>query len=41
MIERKQEVAGLTVGSGEEWLTRLSNEELKQMFQLRREALAE
>jgi SNF2 family DNA or RNA helicase len=41
MIERKQEVAGMTVGSGEDWLTRLSNEELKQVFKLRREALAE
>src|SRR5204862_7331088 len=29
MIERKQEIAGATVGSGENWLTRLSNEELK------------
>jgi SNF2 family DNA or RNA helicase len=41
MIEQKQKVAGVTVGSGEDWLTKLSTEELKQVFALRHEALAE
>ena len=41
MIERKQKVAGATIGSGEDWLTKLSTEEIKQMFALRSEALAE
>ena len=39
MIERKQQVAGAIVGTGEDWLTKLSNEELKELFTLRREAL--
>jgi SNF2 family DNA or RNA helicase len=41
MIEQKQKVAGVTIGSGEDWLTKLSTDELKQVFALRREALAE
>ena len=41
MIERKQEVAGAIVGTGEGWLTELSNEELKELFALRQEAMAE
>jgi SNF2 family DNA or RNA helicase len=41
MIEQKQKVAGATIGSGEDWLTKLSTEELKQVFALRSEALAE
>jgi SNF2 family DNA or RNA helicase len=41
MIERKREVAGSIVGSGEEWLTKLSTAELKDLFALRREALGE
>jgi SNF2 family DNA or RNA helicase len=41
MIERKQEIAGTIVGSGEDWLTKLSTQELKDLFSLRREALAE
>ncbi|MEJ7638154.1 MAG: C-terminal helicase domain-containing protein [Singulisphaera sp.] len=40
MIEHKQEVAGSVVGSGEAWLTKLSNAELKELFALREEALA-
>src|SRR5207248_10594439 len=32
MIERKQEIAGTIVGSGEDWLTKLSTAELKQVF---------
>jgi len=39
MIGRKQEVAGSVVGSGEDWLTKLSTAELKDLFALRREAL--
>jgi SNF2 family DNA or RNA helicase len=41
MIERKREVAGSIVGSGEDWLTKLSTSELKSLFTLRREALGE
>jgi SNF2 family DNA or RNA helicase len=39
MIERKQDVAGRTVGTGEAWLTELSTAELKDIFKLRKEAL--
>ena len=39
MIERKSEVAGRTVGSGEAWLTELSTAELKDIFKLRKEAV--
>jgi SNF2 family DNA or RNA helicase len=41
MIEQKKEVAGWVVGSGEAWLTALSNAELKDLFALRQEALAD
>jgi SNF2 family DNA or RNA helicase len=41
MIERKQEVAGSIVGTGESWLTELSTGELKDLFALRKEALGE
>jgi SNF2 family DNA or RNA helicase len=41
MIEEKKEVAGRVVGSGEAWLTKLSNAELKELFALRQAALAE
>jgi SNF2 family DNA or RNA helicase len=41
MIERKQQVAAKVVGTGEAWLTELSNEELKDIFTLRQEALGE
>jgi SNF2 family DNA or RNA helicase len=40
MIEHKKEIAGSVVGSGEAWLTKLSNAELKDLFALRDEALA-
>ena len=40
MIEHKKVVAGSVVGSGEAWLTKLSNAELKELFALREEALA-
>lgn len=35
MIERKKEVAEQVVGTGEGWLTELSNEQLKELFTLR------
>jgi SNF2 family DNA or RNA helicase len=41
MIERKEQVASQVVGVGEGWLTELSNEELKELFALRQEALGE
>jgi SNF2 family DNA or RNA helicase len=41
MIEQKLEVAGAVVGSGESWLTKLSNAELKELFALRADAIAE
>jgi SNF2 family DNA or RNA helicase len=41
MIERKQSVAAQVVGSGEAWLTELSNDQLKDLFALRQEALGE
>jgi SNF2 family DNA or RNA helicase len=41
MIEKKQKIAGAVVGSGEDWLTKLSTDELKELFTLRREAIAE
>jgi SNF2 family DNA or RNA helicase len=41
MIERKQEVAERTVGSGESWLTELSTSALKELFALRQDAVGE
>jgi SNF2 family DNA or RNA helicase len=41
MIERKQAVAAKVVGTGEAWLTELSNEQLRDLFALRKEALGE
>jgi SNF2 family DNA or RNA helicase len=41
MIERKKEIAGQVVGTGEGWLTELSNTQLKELFALRRDAVAE
>jgi SNF2 family DNA or RNA helicase len=40
MIETKREIADMTVKSGERWLTELSTAELKDLFTLRRTALA-
>ena len=40
MIERKKEVAEKVVGTGEGWLTELSTAELKQLFALRKKAVA-
>jgi SNF2 family DNA or RNA helicase len=39
MIERKKEVAGQVIGTGEGWLTELSNQDLKRLFALRMEAV--
>ena len=39
MIERKKDIAERVVGTGEGWLTELSNQELKQIFALRHEAV--
>ncbi len=41
MIERKQEVAARVIGAGEGWLTELSNDQLKELFALRQEAIGE
>ena len=41
IIERKVQVAENVVGTGEDWLTELSNEELKDLFALREEAVGE
>jgi SNF2 family DNA or RNA helicase len=41
MIECKKEVAARVVGTGEGWLTELSNEQLKDLFALRKEAIGE
>lgn len=41
MIEKKKEVAGQVVGSGEGWLTELSTSELKEIWALSREAVGE
>src|SRR5262249_51816067 len=41
MIERKQQVAARVVGAGEGWLTEMSNEQLRDLFELRQEAIGE
>jgi SNF2 family DNA or RNA helicase len=41
MIESKQEVAARVVGTGEAWLTELSNSALRELFALRRESVGE
>ncbi|HEY2014209.1 MAG TPA: DEAD/DEAH box helicase [Bryobacteraceae bacterium] len=41
MIERKKEVAGRVVGTGEAWLSELSNSQLKELFALRKDAVGE
>jgi hypothetical protein len=41
MIDRKQQVAARVVGSGEAWLTELSNDQLRELFTLRQEAVEE
>ena len=41
MIEAKRELVGSVIGSGEAWITKLSNAELKELFALREDALGE
>ena len=41
MIERKKEISDAVVGAGEAWLTELSNQELRDLFALRKNALEE
>ncbi|WP_216897497.1 DEAD/DEAH box helicase [Nocardia alni] len=41
MITGKQELANLTVGTGENWITELSTEELSRLFALGTEAIGE
>jgi len=41
MIERKKEIAEKVVGTGEGWLTELSNDELKNILTLRHDAVRE
>jgi SNF2 family DNA or RNA helicase len=41
LIESKKALAGQVLGAGENWLTELSNGELRDLFALRREALEE
>ena len=41
MIERKQSVARNVVGTGEAWLTEMSDEQLRDLFALRQEAIGE
>ncbi len=41
MIERKKAIAENVVGTGEGWLTELSNKELKNIFKLRKDAIGE
>lgn len=41
ILEKKVEIAENVVGTGEDWLTELSNEELKDLFALREEAVEE
>jgi SNF2 family DNA or RNA helicase len=39
MIESKRQLAEQVVGTGESWLTELSTDELRDLFELRREAV--
>jgi SNF2 family DNA or RNA helicase len=41
MIEHKRQVAEDVVGTGESWLTELSNEELREVFALREDAVGD
>jgi SNF2 family DNA or RNA helicase len=41
MIERKKEVAGRVVGTGEAWLSEMSNAQLRELFALRKDAVGE
>jgi len=39
MIERKRSIAEDIVGTGEQWITELSNAELHEVFSLRKDAV--
>jgi SNF2 family DNA or RNA helicase len=41
MIERKKDVAGRVVGTGEAWLSEMSNAELRALFELRKDAIGD
>ena len=41
MIERKKKLADRIVGTGEAWLTELSNEEIRKLLALRPDAVGE
>jgi SNF2 family DNA or RNA helicase len=41
MIERKKALAELVVGSGEDWLTEMSTDALREMFELSPDAVGE
>jgi SNF2 family DNA or RNA helicase len=41
MIERKQSVAARVVGAKEDWLTELSNDQLRDLFKLRQDAIGD
>ncbi len=41
MIESKKDLAEQVVGAGENWITELSVSELREVFMLRREAIAD
>jgi len=41
MIEKKTAIADQVVGTGEGWLTELSNDELKNIFALSKDAVGE
>ena len=41
MIENKKKVAGRVVGTGEAWLSELTDEQLHELFTLRNDAVAE
>ena len=41
MIERKKKVTSKVVGTGEAWLSELSNEELRDLINLGRDAVAD
>ncbi|MBN1944444.1 MAG: DEAD/DEAH box helicase [Bradymonadales bacterium] len=41
LIERKQEIAGEVVGSGEGWLTEMSNQQIRSVFALRDDCVGE
>jgi SNF2 family DNA or RNA helicase len=39
MIESKRELAQMTIGTGEGWITELSTDQLRDLFELRKEAI--